>query len=127
MSELSRLLEKRSPVANPANLANPPPEISRISNFSSGVNPKTHLVHPNELRILAGPDWPEISADPLQLEAFRVAAETAARIRLGIVPEHYTNTTKCKHCGTVPIFEGCPPQVIGCPWCFAEGPPPIPG
>ncbi len=118
MSELSKLLESKLPVANPANLANSPSEISRISNFSRGVHPNTNLVSHNKLRLLAGPDWPEISADPLKLEAFRVAAETSKQIRLGIVPDHYTNTTKCKHCGPVPIFEDCPPQVDGCPWCF---------
>ena len=36
----------------------------------------------------------------------------------GIVPDHYTATTECKHCGPVPIWEGCPPDVRGCPWCF---------
>ena len=127
MSELSKLLESKLPVANLANLANPTPEISNFSNFSSGVIPNTHLVPHNSLRVLAGPDWPEISADPLQLDAFRVAAETAKRIRFGIVPDHYTNATNCKHCGPVPIFPGCPPQVDGCPWCFADqSPPPIP-
>ena len=36
----------------------------------------------------------------------------------GVVPDHYTSTTTCKHCGPVPIWEGCPPKVLGCPWCF---------
>lgn len=36
----------------------------------------------------------------------------------GIVPHHYTAKTQCKHCGPVPIWDGCPPQVTGCPWCF---------
>ena len=36
----------------------------------------------------------------------------------GVNPDHYTSETDCKHCGPVPIFEGCPPQVDGCPWCF---------
>ena len=36
----------------------------------------------------------------------------------GIVPDHYTATTHCKHCGPVPIFEGNWPESDGCPWCF---------
>ncbi len=36
----------------------------------------------------------------------------------GIIPDHYTATTNCKHCGPVPIFEGCWPESDGCPWCF---------
>ncbi len=36
----------------------------------------------------------------------------------GIVPDHYTATTNCKHCGPVPIFEGNWPESDGCPWCF---------
>ncbi len=36
----------------------------------------------------------------------------------GIVPDHYTATTNCKHCGPVPIFEGNWPESDACPWCF---------
>ena len=36
----------------------------------------------------------------------------------GQIPNHYTSTTTCKHCGPVPIWDGCPPEVLGCPWCF---------
>jgi hypothetical protein len=36
----------------------------------------------------------------------------------GEVPDHYTATTTCKHCGPVSIWAGCPPAVLGCPWCF---------
>ncbi len=36
----------------------------------------------------------------------------------GEVPDHYTATTKCRRCGPVPIFEGVPTAVDGCPWCF---------
>ncbi len=36
----------------------------------------------------------------------------------GIVPDHYTATTECSGCGKVPIFEGSPEKVNGCPWCF---------
>ncbi len=36
----------------------------------------------------------------------------------GKTPDHYTSTTTCNRCGPVPIWEGCPPKVLGCPWCF---------
>jgi len=36
----------------------------------------------------------------------------------GIVPDHYSSVTECQHCGLVPIWEGCLPQVLGCPWCL---------
>ena len=36
----------------------------------------------------------------------------------GVVPDHYTSVTDCRHCGPVPIWDGCPPQVLGCPWCL---------
>ena len=36
----------------------------------------------------------------------------------GIVPNHYSSVTECQHCGSVPIWEGCPAQVLGCPWCL---------
>ena len=153
MSELSKLLESRSPVANPANLANPPPEISRISNFSRGANPNTHLVHHNKLRVLADPSirsvdmlarellqkrpddlrreagdrWRWISEDPDNLLAF---ANHAARRKIeasGNVPKEYDGTTRCRKCGPVPFHRGFERRVFNmCPWCFADqAPPPI--
>ncbi len=50
-----------------------------------------------------------------------VGADMVAIIEMrekGLVPDHYTSETECKHCGPVPIFEGCPPQVMNCPWCL---------
>ncbi len=66
----------------------------------------------------AGSDWDEIANDPEQLRAFAELLMIGDMRQKGIRPDHYTNTTECKHCGTVPIWESCPPQVDGCPWCF---------
>ena len=74
----------------------------------------------DDLRLLAGDDWPEINADPGQLAAFKAAAETVALLQRGVVPEHYTSTTTCSRCGTVPIFPDVPAKVLGCPWCFTR-------
>ncbi len=71
-----------------------------------------------ELQERAGPDWEEISADPEQLKAFAELVMIEDMRHRGIVPDHYTATTNCKHCGPVPIFEGCWPESDGCPWCF---------
>ncbi len=73
---------------------------------------------PSELQERAGPDWEEISADPAQLKAFTELAMIEDMRHRGIVPDHYTATTHCKHCGPVPIFEGCWPESDACPWCF---------
>lgn len=73
-----------------------------------------------KLRLIAGDDWAEIEADPVQLAAFKASAEIAAQIQRGEVPAHYTATTVCTHCGPVPIFEGLPSKVKGCPWCLAR-------
>lgn len=35
----------------------------------------------------------------------------------GRVPASYTVVTDCRRCGPVPIFPGCPPEALGCPWC----------
>ena len=72
----------------------------------------------SEVKSLAGPDWPEISQDPEKLSALTNLAMIVEMRAKGIVPDHYTAETECKHCGPVPIFEGCPPQVINCPWCL---------
>ena len=69
-------------------------------------------------------EWSELfetSNDELEPDERPVAAELGEIIRMrarGEIPAHYTSTTTCKHCGPVPIWDGCPPEVQGCPWCF---------
>ena len=73
---------------------------------------------PEALEREAGDDWDKVSNDPAQLVAF---ADSLAIVQIresGAVPNHYTATTECSHCGPVPIFEGLPAKVFGCPWCF---------
>ena len=86
--------------------------------FVSPTNSQNRSFCADNLRLLAGSDWPEISTDPEQLAAFKAAAETVEQIQQGIIPDHYTATTECGHCGPVPIFPGLPAKVDGCPWCF---------
>ena len=87
--------------------------ISRVKNEKSAL-----LVSLDKIREKAGDDWMKVSNDPAQLKAFADLVVVSEMREQGIVPDHYTNSTKCKRCGPVPIFPGCPPQVIGCPWCF---------
>ena len=70
------------------------------------------------LRKEAGNDWDEIAADPAQLKAFAELLMIEDMREQGVAPDHYTATTTCKHCGTVPIWDGCPSEVQGCPWCL---------
>ena len=71
-----------------------------------------------------GSEWSELLENKngeLTEQEIPVAREMVAIIEMrekGIVPDHYTAETECRHCGAVPIFEDCPPQVNGCPWCF---------
>ena len=71
-----------------------------------------------EIKRKAGTDWDEIAADPAQLKAFAELLMIEDMRSQGLAPDHYTSTTTCKHCGPVPIFEGVPEMVEGCPWCF---------
>ena len=66
----------------------------------------------------AGSGWGEIAADPRQLKAFYELLMISDMRSQGVAPDHYSSSTTCKHCGPVPIWEGCPPEVLGCPWCF---------
>ncbi len=71
-----------------------------------------------------GSEWSELlenKSRELEEHQIPVAANMVAITEMrerGIVPDHYTSETECKHCGPVPIFEDCPPRVDGCPWCF---------
>lgn len=71
-----------------------------------------------DLQDAAGPDWPEVKADPALLEPLAHAVSVRRMCERGEVPAHYTATTICAGCGPVPIFHGVPEQVAGCPWCF---------
>ena len=69
-------------------------------------------------------EWSELLENKngeLEEHEIPIAAEMVAIVEMrerGIVPDHYTATTECIHCGPVPIFEGLPEKVNGCPWCF---------
>jgi len=73
---------------------------------------------PDELRRAAEDDWDEIANDPSRLVAFADSLAIKQIRESGGIPDHYTSETECKHCGPVPIWLGCPPQVNGCPWCL---------
>ncbi len=117
ISELSEI----SPEDDAGPALEPPPRIDW------GESPLVHSVDKrskelresaDELRWVAEDDWDEVSNDPAQLVAF---ADSLAIVQIresGGIPDNYTSTTECKNCRTVPIWQGCPPQVDGCPWCF---------
>ena len=69
-------------------------------------------------------EWSELLENKngeLEPDEVPVAAELVEIIQMreqGEIPAHYTSTTTCKHCGPVPIWNGCPPEVKGCPWCL---------
>ena len=96
------------------------PKKALTSNLASRIKKeKPALIRSlQEIKRKAGPDWDEIANDPAQLKTFAELLMIGEMRERGIVPDHYSATTKCKHCGSVPIWEGCPPEVLGCPWCF---------
>lgn len=76
------------------------------------------LISLDKFREKAGDDWEEISNDPDQLKVLTELLMIEDMRQKGICPDHYTVETVCKRCGTVPIWPGCPSEVLGCPWCF---------
>ncbi len=95
-------------------------ELSEISPLVQSVDKRSKELQesPDELRRAAEGDWDEVSNDPAQLIAF---ADSLAIVQIresGGIPDSYTSMTECKHCGTVPIFEGCPPKIDECVWCM---------
>ncbi len=71
-----------------------------------------------ELRTLAGEDWRWLNEEPARLEAFAHMVMTRRMRERGAVPSEYTAITECAGCGPVPVWAGCPPAVLACPWCF---------
>lgn len=86
-----------------------------------------HLVRDNkrhlmsgliELERLAGSDWFAFEVYPEQLRSFVEMVAIEDMRQRGVIPDHYTATTDCKHCGPVPTWPGCAPKVGSCVWCF---------
>lgn len=71
-----------------------------------------------ELRDLAGKNWPDLEANPALLEGFAEIVSIRKMRERGEVPPTYTAMTVCRHCGPVPIFPGVADKVEGCPWCM---------
>lgn len=95
------------------------PDHPALPNDINDINDKTiHGIPLDELRKLAGKDWPELDANPALLECFAEIVSIRKMRERGKVPPSYTATTTCRHCGPVPIFPGVAEKVEGCPWCF---------
>ncbi len=90
------------------------PELLRALRRPASV----HGVPLAELRTLAGDDWRWLNEEPARLEAFAHVVTTRRMRERGEVPPEYTAITECAGCGPVPVWVGCPPAVLACPWCF---------
>lgn len=53
-----------------------------------------------------------------ELRAYALALHRSERMDAGTVPAEYTQAARCEGCGPVWLWEGCPPRVKACPWCF---------
>ena len=117
MSLLQEVIEQYGDSERPKALTD---KTARTSNCQKALTDKTD----RRGSVSYGSEWSELLENKngkLTEQEIPVAEDmvniTEMRQR-GICPDHYTATTECKHCGTVPIFEGCSPHVDGCPWCF---------
>ena len=46
------------------------------------------------------------------------AWDASACMDAGQAPHGYTQAVQCSGCGPVLLWQGSPPEVIACPWCF---------
>jgi len=53
-----------------------------------------------------------------ELRTYALALHRSERMDAGAVPAEYTQAARCEGCGPVWLWEGCPPRVKACPWCF---------
>lgn len=72
-----------------------------------------------ELKVIAGDDWPECESDPDTLEKFAKSVAIRKLRKQGIKPDSYTQACYCKQCGPVWLWENnWPAEVQACVWCF---------
>lgn len=103
MSILQQVIERyqiSETAKAPTDKTDKSPSVSFVSEWSGHFETSPTDWEPHELPVA------------MEAEAIRLARLA------GNIPDHYTSTTTCKHCGSVPIWDGCPPAVQGCPWCF---------
>jgi hypothetical protein len=113
MSLLQEVIEQYGDFENPKVLTDKTDKTSKM--------PKTSQIGGS---VSSGSEWSELlenkNGELAEHEipaAIDMVTITEMRER-GVVPDHYTAITECMNCGTVPIFPGLPPEVLGCPWCF---------
>lgn len=93
--------------------------VERLRRHKLEVIAALHGLTLDELRELAGKDWPELTANPELLECFADMVSIRHMRERGEVPPHYTARAFCRGCNaTIPIFEGVGQTVEGCPWCL---------
>lgn len=56
--------------------------------------------------------------DGAEMRAYARALSRSATMDAGNVPDSYTQAALCEGCGPVWLWEGCPPRLKACPWCF---------
>ena len=72
------------------------------------------------IRERAGNDWDQCMIDqPLLDWLAQSVADEQKRLK-GIVPDGWVEIVNCSGCGFVYLWEGCPSNVLGCPWCHVR-------
>ena len=80
-----------------------------------------HGISLKKLASHTGDDWDEIRQNPAAIEVFTKMIQTSRLMKAGIKPPEYTQACYCKNCGWVWLWDGCPHEVLGCPWCIIRG------
>lgn len=53
-----------------------------------------------------------------QLVAYLRALDRGMIMDRGIAPDGYMQAAHCDGCGPVWLWQGAPPRILACPWCF---------
>ena len=117
MSLLDEALEKYTRAEVPVTTDRAPTDAERPIQSVDALSGRLRESR-DELRRAAGDDWPEVSGDSAKLIAFADLLAISQIRESGGIPDTYTATTECEHCGPVPIWRGCPPKVTACVWCL---------
>lgn len=135
MGALSDLLKSGRVVATPATPATQPSAgvqnepVSQLSQMSQGVEAEIlpRLLALAEAEGVAVEIVHRLPGDELAacvgypddvLRGYVRALALSARLALGLVPPDWRTPAECAGCGPVWLWEGLPPKVQGCPWCF---------
>ncbi len=62
-------------------------------------------------------DWQRLSGNNEALASYALSLKDSLLIKSGKKPSRWTQASRCRQCGDIKLWDGCPSYVLACPFC----------